>query len=216
MCGIVGYIGDLDTDQLLLTALEKLTYRGYDSAGIAVLSHGSIQTRKAAGKIRNLDDALSNQPAHGTCGIGHTRWATHGAPDAVNAHPHVSADGRIAVVHNGIIENHAELRNELKDKGIAFASQTDTEVIPQLLSQIYRGNPIAAVQEAVKHLEGSYAFAAVFVDQPERIIVARKGSPLFIGRGKGHIVLASDFPALLTPCSKLLHPRRRANCRPQS
>ncbi len=223
MCGIAGYLGPKTADSVLIVALERLKYRGYDSAGMAVMSEGEIHLRKAAGKLKHLADKLEAQPLSGHCGIAHTRWATHGPPTEANSHPHLSTDGRVAVVHNGIIENHESLRRALKDQGGIFVSETDTEVIPQLISTLYRagGDPLAAVRAAVARLEGSFAFAVVFADQPRRIIAVRQGSPLIIGKGKAYdpaepnregrtevftkggstaareLMIASDAPALL-------------------
>nr|MBA2482770.1 class II glutamine amidotransferase [Planctomycetota bacterium] len=144
MCGIAGYIGHKIADQVLIVALERLKYRGYDSAGMAILRDGDIHLRKAAGKLKNLAERMEAQPIVGRCGIAHTRWATHGAPTETNCHPHQSTDSRVAVVHNGIIENHEGLRRELQEKGCIFVSETDTEVIPQLISTLYETDPIAA------------------------------------------------------------------------
>ena len=223
MCGIAGYLGPKTADSVLIVALERLKYRGYDSAGMVVLSDGEVHLRKAAGKLKHLADKLEAQPLSGHCGIAHTRWATHGAPTETNCHPHLSTDGRVAVVHNGIIENHESLRRTLKEQGCIFVSETDTEVIPHLISTIYRagGDPLAAVRSAVSRLEGSFAFAVVFADHPRRVIAVRQGSPLIIGKGKAYdpaepkregrtesftkagshapreLMIASDAPALL-------------------
>jgi len=197
MCGIAGYIGPRQAESILLVALERLKYRGYDSAGMAICGEGELEVRKSEGRLKELEDHLSLQPLPGSCGIAHTRWATHGAPVSVNAHPHCDADGRIALVHNGIIENHEELRRELEADGAIFASQTDSEVIPHLIARKYDGDPLAAVRTAIRRLEGAYAFAAIFADRCDRIIVARHGSPLLIGRGENQTLLASDVPALL-------------------
>ncbi|HYE03893.1 MAG TPA: glutamine--fructose-6-phosphate transaminase (isomerizing) [Planctomycetota bacterium] len=204
MCGIAGYIGAKQADSVLIVALERLKYRGYDSAGMAVLSDGDIHVRKAPGKLKQLSDTLSAKPVSGNCGVAHTRWATHGEPNEVNAHPHASGDHRIAVVHNGIIENHEALRKKLHEQGAIFLSQTDTEVIPHLVARHYRGDPIAAVRAAIGELDGSFAFAAVFADHPKRIIAARKGSPLLVGLGKKETLLASDIPALLPHATQVM------------
>jgi glucosamine--fructose-6-phosphate aminotransferase (isomerizing) len=204
MCGIAGYIGPKVADQVLIVALERLKYRGYDSAGMAVLGGGDIHLRRAAGKLKNLADRLEGQPLGGHCGIAHTRWATHGAPTEGNAHPHLSSDGKVAVVHNGIIENHEELRAELRERGCIFRSETDTEVIPQLIATLYRGDPAAAVREAVKRLRGQFSIAAIFADQPDRIVGARSGLPLLVGRGRNELMVAADVPALLPHASEVL------------
>ena len=171
MCGIAGYIGKLEASAVLLVALERLKYRGYDSSGIACLTDGDIAVRKSAGRIKELQDACSESALHGHVGIAHTRWATHGSPTTENAHPHNDSESRISVVHNGIIENHESLRRKLSDQGAIFASQTDSEVIPHLLAHIYAQNnePIQAIQACIKELEGSYAFAVVFADHFVRL-----------------------------------------------
>jgi glucosamine--fructose-6-phosphate aminotransferase (isomerizing) len=202
MCGIAGYIGPKPADQVLIVALERLKYRGYDSAGLCVVNNDDLHLRRAAGKLKFLADKVDAQPVDGHCGIAHTRWATHGPPTEANCHPHLGGNGRIAVVHNGIIENHEELRKELKAKGCIFASETDTEVIPHLLATLYQGDPLAAVQAAIAHLTGSFAFAVVFADHADRIIAVRQGSPLIVGKGRTEngrteMLLASDIPALL-------------------
>ena len=209
MCGIAGYLGPQPVEQVLLTALERLKYRGYDSAGIAVQTANGIALRRAAGKLEHLAEKLGEQPVTGRAGIAHTRWATHGAPTETNCHPHLSTDHRIAVVHNGIIENHDALRRELQDAGAVFTSQTDTEVIPHLIDSLYHskagGDPVAAVRAALPRLSGSFAFAVIFADFPGRIIAVRQGSPLLIGRGHDSVMLASDIPALLPHASEVIY-----------
>ncbi len=211
MCGIAGYLGPNNADQILLVALERLKYRGYDSAGMALLDQGTIVVRKAAGTLEHLAQRLVTEPAAGQAGIAHTRWATHGAPTEINSHPHESGDGRVAVVHNGIIENHDALRKELQATGVVFRSQTDTEVIPHLIARAYAhtagagSDPLAAVRAVIPRLTGSFAFAVIFADFPERIIAVRQGSPLLIGRGPESMMLASDIPALLPHADHVLH-----------
>ena len=197
MCGIAGYTGPKEADSVLTVALERLKYRGYDSAGLAVLAEGDVGIRRAPGKLKNLSDLLAAKPLRGHTGIGHTRWATHGAPTECNAHPHTSNDGNVAVVHNGIIENHEHLRRELTAKGCIFRSETDTETIPHLIASLYTGDPLAAIRAAVGRLEGSYSLAVVFADKPGHIYAARQASPLLVGKGKREMLLASDLPALL-------------------
>ncbi len=197
MCGIAGYLGPKDADSVLTVALERLKYRGYDSAGIAVVADGELGLRRAAGKLKALSDLIAVRPITGHGGIAHTRWATHGAPTEANAHPHLSADSRVAVVHNGIIENHEQLRRELEAVGVIFRSETDTEVIPHLIAREYRDDPIAALRAAVARLHGSYSLAVVFADKPEHIYAVRQASPLLVGRGRKEMLLASDIPALL-------------------
>ncbi|HDD35229.1 MAG TPA: glutamine--fructose-6-phosphate transaminase (isomerizing) [Candidatus Desulfofervidus auxilii] len=197
MCGIVGYIGEKNCPFLLLDALKRLEYRGYDSAGIAIIDNGKISSRRVQGKLNGLDTLLREKPLKGTVGIGHTRWATHGVPSENNAHPHIA--GPIAVVHNGIIENYLSLRKELEKKGIRFSSQTDTEVIAQLIALYFKKDiPFEeAVKLAIKRLKGSFALAILCAREPDKIIGVRKESPLIIGLGEGENFLASDAPALL-------------------
>ena len=205
MCGIAGYIGPHHAEDVLLVALERLKYRGYDSAGMAILHTGAIELRRAAGTLDHLASRLVAEPTAGNVGIAHTRWATHGAPTELNSHPHLSSDLRIAVVHNGIIENHDALRKELQATGVVFRSQTDTEVIPHLIAQAYQGDPVAAVRAVLPRLTGSFAFAVVFADFPQRILAVRQGSPLLVGRGPDAVMLASDIPALLPHANQVLH-----------
>lgn len=197
MCGIVGYVGDRDATPVLVNALRKLEYRGYDSAGIAVLGPEGLLVRKAKGALRRLEELIATETIRGSCGIGHTRWATHGEPSDVNSHPHTDVSGRIAVVHNGIIENHAKLRAWLEGRGVAFRSQTDTEVIAHLVDHHYEGDLLAAVLAVMGRIEGSYALAVVCEDEPGKIVAVRKDSPLVVGLGKGENLIASDVPALL-------------------
>jgi glucosamine 6-phosphate synthetase-like amidotransferase/phosphosugar isomerase protein len=192
MCGIVGIVGEREVGVLLVDALKRLEYRGYDSAGIATISNGQLGRRRAEGKLVNLETRLAGEPLAGTVGIGHTRWATHGAPTERNAHPHFCSG--VAVVHNGIIENFAPLRAELTAKGAEFHSQTDTEVVAQLLAA-YRAEGLApreAMQKALSRLEGAYALAVLFEDQPDMILGARSGPPLAVGHGEGEMFLGSD------------------------
>lgn len=197
MCGIVGYIGDEQASPVLINALKKLEYRGYDSAGIAVLGTDGLVVRKAKGALKFLEEKIATEIIHGTMGIGHTRWATHGEPSDKNSHPHTNVSGKIAVVHNGIIENHAKLKAWLEDKGVSFRSQTDTEVIAHLIDFYYSGNLLQAVREALTRLEGSYALGVICESNPDEIIAVRKDSPLVVGAGDGENIIASDVPALL-------------------
>ncbi|OYW09117.1 MAG: glutamine--fructose-6-phosphate transaminase (isomerizing), partial [Acidiphilium sp. 37-67-22] len=196
MCGIVGLIGRNDAAPLLLDGLSRLAYRGYDSAGIATLVEGAITRRRAEGKLANLAASLAAEPLAGTTGIGHTRWATHGAPTEGNAHPHGTA--RVAVVHNGIIENHAELRAELEAAGQVFSTETDTETVAQLVDlHLARGlAPIEAAAAAFARLEGAYALALIFAGHPELMIGAQRGAPLAVGFGEEEMYLGSDALAL--------------------
>lgn len=198
MCGIVGYTGHENAKNIVIDGLKKLEYRGYDSAGIALLGDGTLTVRKKAGRIANLEEAISGEKLFGTTGIGHTRWATHGSPTDTNAHPHMSGDGEIAIVHNGIIENYQEIKEELiREHGITFQSETDSEVIAQLLGVLYDGDLEKAVAEAVKRFEGAYTFVAVAKKQPDLMVAYRKDTPLVAGLGKDCNFLASDVTPLL-------------------
>ena len=199
MCGIVGYIGAEEAAPILLDGLERLEYRGYDSAGLAVYSQDDgLRVVKAKGRLRVLADLVEGgKNIHGTVGLGHTRWATHGEPSDVNSHPQVSASGRIAVVHNGIIENYVQIKEFLESKGVGFVSQTDTEVVAQLLEYYYRGNIMEAVTKVLHRIEGAYALGIICADCPDQLIAARKDSPLILGYGEGFNFLASDVTAVI-------------------
>lgn len=199
MCGIVGFTGNKPASPILLDGLEKLEYRGYDSAGIAVLNDNIIGTAKTTERIRNLFEKTDNgKTVPGSIGIGHTRWATHGGPSTTNAHPHLSGDAKFAVVHNGIIENYVELKEKLISEGVEFASETDTEVVPRLLEKYYKGDLLDAVCQVVKKLDGSFALGIICTDYPETLVAAKKFSPLIIGKGKGENYIASDVTALIS------------------
>lgn len=198
MCGIVGYIGEDQAAPVLLDGLAKLEYRGYDSAGIAVYDGQSIHVQKAKGRLKILSDLThEGELLPGCMGIGHTRWATHGAPNDVNAHPHYNEDETIAVVHNGIIENYLKIKEKLIAKGYKFQSETDTEVVAQYLSYLYKGDPIEAITKLMHRVEGSYALGIIFQDQPDKLYAVRKDSPLIVGIGKRGNLIASDVPAIL-------------------
>jgi glucosamine--fructose-6-phosphate aminotransferase (isomerizing) len=198
MCGIVGYIGEEQAAPILLDGLSKLEYRGYDSAGIAVYDGENIHVSKATGKLNALSELThGGETMPGTVGIGHTRWATHGAPSDVNAHPHYNQDETIAVVHNGIIENYVRLRDRMKKKGYTFQSETDTEVVAQLLGYYYKGDPLETISKVMHRVEGSYALGILFKDHPGEIYAVRKDSPLIVGKGKQCNLIASDVPAIL-------------------
>ncbi len=197
MCGIVGYIGNQQAQNILLDGLSRLEYRGYDSAGIAIMENGRIHLSKAKGRLKNLADRVADAPLSGCIGIGHTRWATHGEPSDINAHPHTDMKNGIAIVHNGIIENHDELRAMLQSKGCVFVSQTDTEVIAHLLSVLNKGDMIKTLYKAQAMLEGSYALGVLSADEPDTLYCMRKDSPLVIGLGEGEQFIASDIPALI-------------------
>lgn len=206
MCGIVGYTGTQNAAPVLLEGLKKLEYRGYDSAGIAVVNDGKISISKVTGRIANLCEKTGDGALMPGCvGIGHTRWATHGAPTDTNAHPHASNDGKFAVVHNGIIENYIELREELTKNGYCFESQTDTEVIVHLVEMYYDGDFKMAVMKASERLQGSYALGIVCADHPDKIFVVREASPLILGVGKGSNYFASDVTALVAHTKNIIY-----------
>lgn len=198
MCGIVGYLGKKEAAPILVEGLSKLEYRGYDSAGVAILSNEGLSIRKMKGRLQNLANSLNETKLKGCAGIGHTRWATHGEPSDRNSHPHVNESEGIAIVHNGIIENYIQLKKWLGEKGYSFYSETDTEVIPKLVDYFYEGNLLEAVIKTTKMLEGSYALGVVCKDNPEEIIAVRKDSPLIVGLGKDEWFIASDIPAVLS------------------
>ncbi len=198
MCGIVGYIGRRPALPVVLDGLKRLEYRGYDSAGVAVTGNGRVGVTKTEGRIATLIEKLAREGApETTVGIGHTRWATHGRPSDANAHPHTDCHGKVAVVHNGIIENYLVLRQRLKDRGHRFRSETDTEVIPHLIEEYYAGDLAEAARRASLELQGSYAFVVLRTDEPDRLVAVRKDSPLVVGLGQGENFLASDIPAIL-------------------
>jgi glucosamine--fructose-6-phosphate aminotransferase (isomerizing) len=196
MCGIVGYVGDGKTTEVLMDSLLRLEYRGYDSAGIALVCDGNMRVIKSYGRIFNLREKMPNNLVS-TAGIGHTRWATHGKPSELNAHPHRDCTGKIAVVHNGIIENYQELKDMLVDRGHRFLSDTDTEVVSHLIEENYAGDTYRALQESIKQIKGSFALAVINEDDPDRIFAARLQSPMVIGIGEGQFYLASDVTAFL-------------------
>lgn len=199
MCGIVGYIGDNQAAPILLEGLEKLEYRGYDSAGVAVFSENGIRVAKAKGRLRVLSELIEGGKAvAGTLGIGHTRWATHGAPSDINSHPQTSEGGKFAVVHNGIIENYLYLKNHLMRRGVQFVSETDTEVVAQMLEYYDRGDILETIAKVISKVEGSYALGIISTEYPDRLFCVRKDSPLIIGVGAGENFIASDIPAILS------------------
>ena len=205
MCGIIGYIGTRGATPLLLEGLKRMEYRRYDSAGVAVMNGTGVETRKAAGKISQLERALATKPVEGDTGIGHTRWATHGVPNDCNAHPHVDCKGDIAVVHNGIIENSGTLKKGLEARGHEFASDTDTEVIAHLIEEAFDGNLEDAVIEALWQIEGTYGIAVVSSKDKNKIVAARKGSPLLLGLGEGEYYVASDVSAILAQTREVVY-----------
>ena len=219
MCGIVGYVGPKKVVPVIIEGLRRLEYRGYDSAGIAVGSPSSnrLAVWRAPGKLRNLEEILHENPPEGTFGIGHTRWATHGRPTEENAHPHRDCDGRIVVVHNGIVENYLDLKRELTAQGHKFVTETDTEVIAHLIEQIQKdaqaaGAPLnleQAVRVAVKGLAGAFALGVLSASEPDKIVAARSGPPVVIGVGEGESFIASDIPGILHHTRNDVFSRRR-------
>lgn len=208
MCGIVGYIGSRTAYPILIKGLQRLEYRGYDSAGIALLNKEEINVYKCKGKVRDLEQLTKGNPIDGTIGIGHTRWATHGIPNDINAHPHTSMNGKFVVVHNGIIENFAHLKNELINRGYSFKSETDTEVLASLIENIYQSNNLSAetaVRLALTKVVGAYGLVVLCTDEPNKIIAARKGSPLVIGIGQGEYFIASDATPIVEYTDKMVY-----------
>ena len=208
MCGIVGYIGQRDAVPLLVDGLNRLEYRGYDSAGIAIHAGDHIQSRRCVGRLSHLEASLDHQPLSGRPGIGHTRWATHGAPSEKNSHPHFDSSGHIAVVHNGIIENYQELRDQLTAKGHRFLSETDTEVIPHLIEQELAEGAVSneeAIRRALQKARGAYALGILFSDDPETVYAARLGSPLIVGIGEKEFFIASDVPAIVHHIDQVIY-----------
>ncbi|MBT5855714.1 glutamine--fructose-6-phosphate transaminase (isomerizing) [bacterium] len=205
MCGIVGYLGNKNISSVLLVGLERLSYRGYDSSGIAILSKNELSVWKQQGKIHRLSELLKPLSIQGNVGIGHTRWATHGVPNEANAHPHLDNEEKIAVVHNGIIENFLELKKDLQREGHVFRSETDSEVIAHLIERHFEGSLEKAVEKAVKNLKGAYAIAAISENDPGKIVVCRKGSPLVIGLGKGENYISSDINAIVSHTKNIMY-----------
>ena len=197
MCGIVGYVGPRDAAPILMEGLRRMEYRGYDSAGLAILTPGGLDIRKAAGKLGVLASELKAGAPRGTLGIGHTRWATHGAPTTQNAHPHTDASGRIALIHNGIIENAPSIRKALESRGHQFSSETDTEVLAHLIGELYEGNLEEAVAAALRDVDGAYGICVISADEPDTLVVARNGSPIILGIGDGEYLVASDQSAIV-------------------
>ncbi len=204
MCGIIGYVGQNPALPILLEGLKRLEYRGYDSAGMAVLD-GNVKVEKCVGKIAQFENHIENIPLHGSVGIAHTRWATHGEPTHINAHPHADCTGKIALIHNGIIENYAALKKNLEKRNHTFKSDTDTEVLAHLVEEFYEGDIEAAVRAALGKVEGTYGLAVVHADEPRRIVGARNGSPLIVGVGDGEYLLASDVSAILRHTRQVIY-----------
>jgi glucosamine--fructose-6-phosphate aminotransferase (isomerizing) len=204
MCGIIGYIGSKEAVPILMSGLKKLEYRGYDSAGIAVLKDNKIKIVKCKGKVIKLENLLEKGAPKGNVGLGHTRWATHGRPNNINAHPHSGCNSEVVVVHNGIIENYKPLRERLISQGHNFVSETDTEVLPHLIENNYQDDLTLAVKESIKEIEGSYAIGVISTRDPGKVVASRCGSPLIIGIGKGEMYIASDIPALLSYTNRVI------------
>src|SRR5580692_6708801 len=214
MCGIVGYVGNRKAATIILEGLKRLEYRGYDSAGLAIAQDGGIEVVKKVGRVENLAKEASKVALHGTTGLGHTRWATHGGVTEANAHPHLSSDGRFALIHNGVIENYAQMKAFLLGKGYTFRSETDTEVLCNLIAYHFAKEPagrnghspfLASVRKALEHVEGTYGIAALSVDFPGEIVAARKASPLILGVGEGEYLLASDASALVSRTQNVVY-----------
>ena len=205
MCGIIGYIGKRQATGILVDGLRRLEYRGYDSAGLAVLNRTGLVVQKSQGKLRQLVDQLQWDECIGNVGIGHTRWATHGIPNIINAHPHADSKKEIAVVHNGIIENFRHIKTHLEATGRRFRSETDSEVLPHLIESFYKGDLLQAVQGALRQVEGNYGLAVISANEPTRMVAARKGSPLVIGLGKDEFFVASDVPAILEHTNDVIY-----------
>ena len=214
MCGIVAYIGQKDALPMLVGGLKKLEYRGYDSSGVALIDNGKINVVRASGKIKALEDKLKVTPLTGHTGIAHTRWATHGAPTEENAHPHCSFDGKISIVHNGIIENYASRKAKLMAEGIKFTSETDTEVVAHLIARFYAGDLKTAVLKTIAQIEGTFGLAIISSEEPDTLIGARRGSPLILGIGNDNdFFLASDVSGQLYHCQ--YEPQRSATRGPR-
>jgi len=205
MCGIVAYTGFRRAQPMLIEGLKRLEYRGYDSAGVATLNGGHLTIKKSAGRISALEAVLNGDTLNGTCGLAHTRWATHGAPTDGNAHPHLDATGRIALVHNGIIENYRALKTYLMQRGIEFTTETDTEVLAKLVGHLYKGDLETAVRAALREVQGTYGIAVICADEPDRIVAARRGSPLIIGIGDGEYIVASDGAAIVQHTTQVIY-----------
>src|SRR5918992_234062 len=199
MCGIIGYIGQKQLVPILIDGLRRLEYRGYDSAGVAVVRDGTIEVRRSAGKLARLEEAIVAQPLEGDYGIGHTRWATHGRPTEENAHPHRDCTGRIVVVHNGIIENYLELKQQLQKEGHRFVTETDTEIVAHLVEREMKDDGLEnAVRRALLYLRGLFALVLISADDPNKIVTVRNGPPIVVGLGDGEFFVASDIPAILS------------------
>src|SRR5690348_1787987 len=199
MCGIIGYIGPKDVVPVLIDGLRRLEYRGYDSAGVAVVKNGCVDLRRSAGKLSNLETVIGSAPLSGEYGVGHTRWATHGRPTEENAHPHRDCSGRIVVVHNGIIENYLDLKRQLQQEGHTFVTETDTEIVAHLVERESQGDGLEnAVRRALLYMRGLFALVLISADDPDKIVTVRNGPPIVVGLGDNEFFVASDIPAVLS------------------
>src|SRR2546425_8338355 len=199
MCGIIGYIGPKDVVPVLIDGLRRLEYRGYDSAGVAVVHDGEVELRRSAGKLSRLEDVIVADPIAGDYGVGHTRWATHGRPTEENAHPHRDCTGKIVVVHNGIIENYLDLKQQLQEQGHRFVTETDTEIVAHLVERETKDDGLEnAVRRALLQMRGLFALVLISADDPEKIVAVRNGPPIVVGLGDGEFFVASDIPAILS------------------
>src|SRR5437667_3074439 len=199
MCGIIGYIGPKEVVPVLIDGLRRLEYRGYDSAGVAVVHDGCVDLRRSAGKLSNLEDVIDSDPLTGEYGVGHTRWATHGRPTEENAAPHRDCTGRIVVVHNGIIENYLDLKRQLQKEGHTFVTETDTEIVAHLVERESKGDGLEnAVRRALLYMRGLFALVLISADDPDKIVTVRNGPPIVVGLGDGEFFVASDIPAILS------------------
>jgi glucosamine--fructose-6-phosphate aminotransferase (isomerizing) len=207
VCGIIGYIGKGNAAGILVDGLYRMEYRGYDSAGIALIIEDSMFVRKVAGHVNDLDRALAASTLPSNIGIAHTRWATHGVPNDLNAHPHIDCTGRLAIVHNGIVENYRTLKKFLQERGHTFSSDTDSEVVPHLIEEFYSGDLLSAVTKACSYIEGTYGLAVISLKDPDRIIAARMGSPLVVGKGKDEYIVASDLAAIISHTDQVVYLR---------
>ena len=205
MCGIVGYTGEKTALPILMEGIKRLEYRGYDSAGVALLENDGLIFEKSAGKISVLEEKIAGKDFRSTCAIAHTRWATHGEPNTINAHPHTDTHGKLAIVHNGIIENYRSLRQYLESRGHNLQTETDTEILVHLIEQYFEGDLFEAVRTALVFVEGTYGIAVISRDNPGEIVVARSGSPLVIGCGQGENFVASDVSALVRHTKQVVY-----------
>lgn len=214
MCGIVGYVGTKKATDVLLSGLRRLEYRGYDSAGVAVLDQGSLRVVRSVGHVKRLAERLADHPLDGSLGIAHTRWATHGRPSELNAHPHVDFSSKFALVHNGVIENHSVLRTFLEQQGIKFYSETDTEVLVQLIGYFYSTTPdvTASLRNVLREVRGTFGLAILCADTPNTLFAARRGCPLIVGAGRDEYVVSSDTSAIVGHATQITYGPSHKRC----